>query len=719
MTQAIQEVQGESGPNGERVFKPINDQHDAVRLSSGSSEWLQSIDSNGQHPFINVSGTIEISFYGTGLNLITGYYTGSLSFDIRATIDGGSEGANFMPASTTSGILGGRNYNSNQIINVASNLSLGLHTIKLRIVSLSTTFILFGYEVLNTNSTLQLLPGRSYLGGKRLYKAAASTDAYNSNFESGTLGTKGGHVVVYQKSDGTVAKAVTPTNASQANLGSTNHTNESLIRSYQWREFGSGRTDDFSLLTNASPVDRAFTLDDGTTTLVGKNCIVDNPTVADTYSVNTDGAGFTTFTFVGTGLDITWATGGAGTNGATAWEVFIDGASVGYWDTVATSNVLKIKSICSGLPYGTHTVKIARNTVSTWALAFKSFDVYGPSKPSLPSGAIELADYYLMADYVNDAASPNTVDTISTGVLRKLQLREMVYSGTWNVDSFTAGVAGGFSTYTSVATADFVEYTFVGTGFNFRSQGGTGGGSLSWTASLNGPGNTNWTSYTSSISTGGTVSTWTASTGVISIPTSASRYTLFVSGLPFGKHTVRLTKTSGAVSSYFNGFDIIIPVHSPKNNQPGDLQNTLPLGSCAIGDSRKFSSTAVKTLANWAQARGITSSPTTTSTFFVPVPDMSVSIKTSGNPVQVAYNVASTINAAGQTVDFIVYIDGVSLASSRTQLMPSLSGYRQTATCAVIVPLAAGFHKIDVYWLVSGNTATAVDVTRQISVMEI
>ena len=41
MTQAIQEVQGESGPNGERVFKPINDQHDAVRLSSGSSEWLQ------------------------------------------------------------------------------------------------------------------------------------------------------------------------------------------------------------------------------------------------------------------------------------------------------------------------------------------------------------------------------------------------------------------------------------------------------------------------------------------------------------------------------------------------------------------------------------------------------------------------------------------------------------------------------------------------------
>jgi len=701
MTQAIQEVQGESGPNGERVFKPINDQHDAVRLSSGSSEWLQSIDSNGQHPFINVSGTIEISFYGTGLNLITGYYTGSLSFDIRATIDGGSEGANFMPASTTSGILGGRNYNSNQIINVASNLSLGLHTIKLRIVSLSTTFILFGYEVLNTNSTLQLLPGRSYLGGKRLYKAAASTDAYNSNFESGTLGTKGGHVVVYQKSDGTVAKAVQPTNASQANLTSADHTNESVIRTINYREFGSGRSDDFSS-ASGTVAPRAFTLDDGTTTLVHNNAAGSLINGVDVLQLpgNTN---FLTLTFVGTGLDIIETDSAAG--GSDSYTVSIDGAT-GLAMATAGLTTVRVVKICSGLPYGTHTVKVTRVTAATFALCVKEFIIYGPSKPSLPSGAIELGDYYLMADFV---ATTFGVDVVPSGVLRKFTIREWVYVGTGFTVTTLQPISnpGGWAVRSSTIGETY-SYTFFGTGFDLTGHGsiGTASGTISIDGSL----------YTGAASVTNTA-TWTPGTSTFTLTSASCAGRVRVTGLSLGLHKVTLTVAT-AESLNIPNIDIITPVHSPKNNQPGDLQNTLPLGSCAIGDSRKFSSTSVKTLANWAQAIGIASGPTTTSTSFVPVPDLSVTIKTSGNPVVLNYYVRLVADAAARNMQTAFYVDGVQVGSTKA-IDTASANFDAFNTDNIIVALAAGTHKIDVYWLTTAGTATAKGISRNLTAREI
>ena len=706
MTQAIQEVQGESGPAGEKVFKPANDIHDMIRFVGG--DWsLSNIGSNGQQITADGSNYIEISFWGTGLNIVNRGGTA-----MTAAVDGGAAGANFIPSGNAP-VLEARNYNRNEIVNAVSGLTVGFHTVKLSCAS----FRFYGFEILNTNSTLQLLPGRSYLGGKRLYKAAASTDAYNSNFESGTLGTKGGHVVVYQKSDGTVAKAVQPTNASQANLTSADHTNESVIRTINYREFGSGRSDDFSS-ASGTVAPRAFTLDDGTTTLVHNNAAGSLINGVDVLQLpgNTN---FLTLTFVGTGLDIIETDSAAG--GSDSYTVSIDGAT-GLSMATAGLTTVRVVKICSGLPYGTHTVKVTRVTAATFALCVKEFIIYGPSKPSLPSGAIELADYYLMADYIANTTAG--LDTIPTGVIRKSNVREMLYAnGTGGSTDWTIGgptpssYASGFETFSDRLNA-FFEYTFLGFGFEFRFAS-TASRSSNISVTLNGLAATvaNFPSLVSSVyGTGVTFSAGVLDQNDASTTVGAG---FRLSGLPFGKYTVRFNNNSASSYLHTNLIDIITPVHSPKINQPGDLQNTLPIGSCAIGDSRKFSSTSVKTLANWAQARGITSAATTTSTSFVPVPDMSVSIKTSGNPVQVSYNVASTINAAGQTVDFIVYIDGVSLASSRTQLMPSLSGYRQTATCAVIVPLAAGFHKIDVYWLVSGNTATAVDVTRQISVMEI
>ena len=706
MLQSIQEVQGESGPNGERVFKPINDQHDAMRIV-GSIVFVNSGDGQGFQISQSSDDYVEITFYGTGLNIMARHTADNRS--VSLTVDGVAGSTINYSTTSNSPILNGRNYSSNAVTNLVSGLALGLHTVKI-LASTSNT-IFHGYEVLNTNSTIQLLPGRSYLGGKRLYSSSLTTSSPTSGFTNiyGTAGTRGSHVLVYQKPDGTIAKDIRYTETAAAYLASSSHTNEDIIRIYSWREFGAGRSDDFSL-ASGGPFNKVFTLDDGTTTLVGSQIDV-AISLGDLVRLGTL-SGFVTITFIGTGLDWVSVEDSAGTRDTLALSV--DGISQGNLPASALASQ-RIEKLCSGLPYGTHTVKILLSVAGTVRTSVKQFIVYGPSKPALPAGCVELADYYTMADYTPTTTYGNA-SVVSPGVIRKMLIREAVYSGTWAIASLDTSFASSFNVRSNT-NASYVEYTFVGTGLEFRPL--LSNAAYNFTFQIDGAGATGSTfTYT------GSGLTYVPSTGAL---TGTAAGTVGYAGglwsvnnLTFGVHKFRVTWNTGASDFlYADAFNIITPVHSPKINQPGDLQNVLPVGSCAIGDSRKFSSTSVKTLANWAQAIGLASGPTTTSTSFVPVPDMSVSIKTSGNPVQVAYNVASTITVAGQTVDFIVYIDGVSLASSRTQLMPSLSGYRQTATCAVIVPLAAGFHKIDVYWVVSGNTATAVDVTRQISVMEI
>jgi hypothetical protein len=709
MTQAIMEVQGEVGPAGERVWKLINDVHDAVRFVGD----ISAVNNNdGQNLLMFQAGNsyVEITFYGTGINMLARHDASSRS--VTPTVDGVAQSAINYSTVSHSPVLNGRNYATNMIVPIWSG-SLGFHTVKIAASSNNTSF--YGYEILNTNTTLQQTAGTSYLGGKRLYQPALTTSSPTSGFANtyGTAGTRGGHVLVYQKADGSVAKDIQYTEASAAYLASANHTNESVIRTYHWREFGAGRTspaDDFSTLTTTI-ADRAFTLDDGTTTLVGFQ--VSNTNGSERLLVGGLNS-FVTLTFVGTGIDVIRADDAATID---PYSVTVDGVNQGNLAAIGVGGQERTTKLASGLPYGTHTVKITRTTAAIGAVRFSQFIVYGPSKPVLPTGCVELADYYDMADYANDAASPNTVDTISTGVLRKLQLREMVYSGTWTIDAFSSGVAGGFSTYTSSATTDYVEYTFFGTGFNLRSPGGTGSGAVSWTASLNGPANTNWSSYTTSISAGGTVSSWTASTGLLSVPTSASRYTLFVSGLPLGKHTVRMTKTSGAFVSYFNGFDIITPVHSPKGNAPGDLQNTLPVGSCAIGDNRKFSETSVKPLANWAQAVGMATT-TTTSTSYVPIADMSTTIKTTGNPIDVRFSINSRHSSAAVSTYYKIYVDGVPVSQEFFFSEPT-ANYTEVVTFSLILPLSSGVHKVDAYWKTDSGTATTDSTGRSLTVTEL
>lgn len=715
MTQAIQEVQGESGPNGERVFKAVNDIHDAVRFVGS---WFSGNDSVGQYvgDGTNTTDYVEITFYGTALNVLI-RNTATLSY----SVDGGGESSAGNP-SAFSGILATRNYSMNTVFPIVSNLSIGLHTVKIRNTNGGSGGRIYGYETLNTSATLQLPESISYIGSRRLAKNSVSTDAYNSGFESGILGTRGGHVLVYQKPDGTIAKAVTPTNASAAYLTSADHTNEEILRTYHWREFGAGRADDFSSLTTSAS-NRSFTLDDGTTTLVSS---LGSATAANEYLLN---GGFHIFTFVGTGLDITWSSDFAGTNSnANAFEIFVNGVSQGNWETVSAGNgVSTIKKICSGLPYGTHTVRILRNTPNIWTMAIKNLIVYGPKKPTLPNGSVELADYFVMADFV--ANTVNGFDRTATGVLRKSSIREFVYvEGTGGTANWT--IAGTVSAYISgnQLSTDrvnaYFEYVFFGTGFEQRFFTGSNrsanvqaslqslstGGSLVNLSDANFPGITR-SAYPAGIDFGaGGIIDQQDSSGV-------GGCGVRVSGLPLGHYRVRFTNNTASSFIVHDALDIITPIHAPKSLGPIRLQNVSKIGSCAVRDLRNFSLSQVPANTSSAQAVGITSSPTTTSTSYVPLPDMSLTVKTEGKPIIASYSSRVRADASARSIQHAIFVNGLQFGNSKA-LDTWTAGADHELSDFYIIPVSAGVHKIDVYWLVSAGTATATQTGRNLSVKE-
>jgi hypothetical protein len=719
------------------------------------------------------SAFVEITFYGTGINIITAATNSTYSAVL--SVDGGSEGSNIIPNTSPSGVIGNRNYAINSPVTAVSGLTLGIHTVKIRNTDTTNGIIVYGFEILNeqflsttanTNTSFSLTnvastsglvvgmdisgagipanttiaaisgstitmsaaatatatgvavrfgtnfikvnPGTTYNNGVADYTPSQQTSAYNSGFDSividgasaVSLGSKGGRVLVYQKVDGTVGKSVTAVNASAAYLSSASHTYEEVIRTHYPREFGAGRTDDFSTVAGSSS-SRAFTLDDGTTTLV-----VPNANINDRFGVGYEhlsalaASDFITLTFVGTGLDITVL---ASTTSAT-FAVTIDGSSVGSL-TFSSANTKSIRKICSGLPYGTHTVKFAW-TVN--AVGITAFTVYGPKKPVLPTGAVKLADYNVMADFV---AATTGVDVVGSGVLRKASTREFVYTGSgFSAVLDTASSSVGWA-IRSATNTDSYRYTFFGTGFDFTAYGS----SATTTATLTIDGSL----YTGSASVTGTA-TWTPGTSTMTFSAVAGAGRLRVSGLALGIHTIVFTIT-GAQNLNLPYVDIITPIHSPKSNLLADLQNTLPVGSCGISDNR-VTTTSVKNNSikpkAWAKAVGISSGVTTTSSVAVPMPDMSITIKTNGGRLRLTFN--GTFSAAS-TANFICYqfyVNGVAVDNESQQRVAVADNTVLGYTTVLQVP--AGTHKVDLYWRSNNaTTLTAPTVARSMIAEEL
>jgi hypothetical protein len=709
---SIAQIPNEFGPNGETVWRATNDNFNRIRFVGS---FVSIVNNNGQ--FLNTTTQndyVEITFYGTGLNFLIVHDVSTR--DYRASVDGGAEGANLIPTTASTFPTTARGYSSNTVFPAASGLSLGIHTVKIRVAS-SNGGAFYGFEVINQNATatnVSVRPGIAYSQGKKIVDAAESLVAFNSV----ATGTRGGRVVTFVRADGTVGQSWQAVDASQLNLTAANHVNEEVARVHNWREFGAGRADDFSLTFGTS--NRAFTLEDGTTTLVGNSVSTD---VNQNLSLDTNSTSFVTITFVGTGLDISWSSGAGTNSNANAHTVSIDGGAAQNFTTVGTgAGIINVARIVSGLPYGTHTVRFSRNAPSVWGLTIRNFIVYQPKKPSIPAGAVELADYNVMANFSQVASSG--LETVSTGVLRKTAVRENIYVGTWTVATLSAiNDWNGFGVFTST-TNDYVQYSFFGTGFDLRWFADTSV-SNNVEVRLNGNLATSANFPTASFAVVGTnLSPYNTSTGILSQRTSAGTTigaSFAISNLPLGLYTVRLTRLASTGGMLLNGFDIITPIHASGSSLPYDLQNALPVGSLALADSRKFS--AIKEASaqdkNISQALGITSSPTTTSTTHVPLPDLSVAHFSKTGKVKISFSSTFTGSiASGQTI-VLPHINGVAMPSERN-FMAYTGGATGTISDSFTVDVPKDqVSKIDIFWRTSTGTATAISNSRQLTVEDV
>jgi hypothetical protein len=714
MAQQIYQLQNEFGPNGEAVFGLANDTFGQVRFVGGF--WQNLLDTNGQRPSTaGTSSTVEyaeITFYGTGLNCLIAAYNSTI--DLRVSVDGGSEGSNILGGLSYSNVFNSRNSAYNQPVNMVNGLSLGIHTVKIRKngTGASSDFNFYGYEVINQNATstnVLVPPGISYIQGQKLTSASAQTFAYNSV----ATGTKGGRVLVYQASDGTIGKSFQAVNASQANLTSADHTNEEVVRTYYAAEFQAARTDDWSNVTAGAAL-RVFTLDDGTTTLMSSSSQIGaNTATFPRYGVYFSLTNPIILNFVGSGVDIELS---IGTGEASTYTVSVDGTSLG--TLTYTVNTTKVYKIVSGLPYGTHILKIVPSGTAPSNIVLTKYITYQPKKPSLPSGAVELGDYNVLANYSSGTFAS---DTISTGVIRKTNVREFVYVGTWSITN-SIGTGSNAPSGTNVATStasDSASYTFFGTGFDLRYLL-PGIVVQQYTLSIDGlaPSTANFPGS----STGGYgSSSITASTGVINTGSFTQYSGVYVTGLPLGLHTVKIVYNSGSSLSV-QGIDIITPIYSAKSNINYDAQNTLSVGSNSISDNRQF--TAIKEnylqKKNVSQSFGITYNPTTTVTTSpgVMIPEMSVTHTSITGRIKISYS-TSAYNSAVINSYFNIMLNGAVVGNGKA--LDSNGSHEQVVSDSIVVNVAAGStNKIDIYWyLGSAGTVTAYYLYRNILVEDI
>ena len=421
---------------------------------------------------------------------------------------------------------------------------------------------------------------------------------------------------------------------------------------------------------------------------------------------------------MGCGLDLLVIDDAAGSNGATDIQYQIDGGTAANWFYTSGSTSVRNQKVASGLSYGTHTFKMIRNARTSFKTCVVAFKVYQPKKPVLPTTAVEICDYNVMADYVANTVA--TANTIATGVLRKAATKEMVYIGTW-ATGLDPSVAPGWYVGSSTLS-DSLQYTFFGTGLEWRWQGP----GASWTGifTLTDAANPSGTNNFGGFTTGsyGDVTSFTAATGTLVTNTGASKENgVKISGLPLGWHTIKLQHTAGATSVFFEAIDIITPVHSYKSNLYTDLQNTLSVGSCSLMDSRKTSMQNGDRPSQkaWAQAVGVTGDPTTTGTSLVPMVDLSGVIKTNGGPLQISYSVSMYHSVAATLNTCRIYMDGVAVGIPKVVSSPGAGAtYVFEISDIITINASPGYHKIDIYVATGASTLTLYSADRSMTVRE-
>lgn len=711
-------IENEKGPNGEEVFGVTNDKFNQIRFVGG--EITSSTTGDGSRINMNAQDEyVEVTFYGTGLNILS--YNSSAGFrDLRASVDGGAEGSNVYSYGAVP--IAGVGYAPNVVVNVATGLALGVHTVKLR-QQTNVDILIYGFEVLNEDTTLVVTKGDYYKNGKLIRNLSNQDVAFDSGWtnEYGTSGSRGGHVVVYMDEDGTIKKDIQWTETTQGNLGSADHSNEEVIARHFVREFGMTLANDFNSLTGTLAGDKMYTLADGSTALVGDGVIMNNPYHWGITFDNTVGHSLTIY-FVGTGLDI-GVTGDTATAYGGNLTISVDGTAiatnVGEQTLFGTTEVNKTYPIVSGLPYGTHSVKIEIAATGGNHVTISDFYIYGPKKPEIEDSSVELASYFLMADFV--ANSVANIQNSSVGVLMKCPEMETNFGeGTTGTANWTIGtdiaVRGGKNLASDRLNA-VIEFTFFGSGFDLRFDAGSNRSS-DITVSLNGTTLTAANFATASFSTYGTGVAFNTGTGSLDQnDAGASNGSGFVcSGLPLGLYTIRLN--NNVASSYVEvaSFDIITPIHVPKINGPHIIQNNLRVGSQALKDQRKFESIKDKKMT--VHGKAINASLSTTSVNFLTMDEMQGTIHVEEDcELDVMFFTLVRNSVVGAYLYFYLYMDGRFIHAEEPN--PGEAGNSLPYTTHARIPVKAGTHHLQILWKTNTGTISAFSTHRKMIISEV
>lgn len=717
MCQQIFEIPTELGPNGEQVFGVVGDRMNQVRFIGN---FAQQNSIHGVSPFSSQqSSAVEISFYGTGLNIL-GFPLSGSSDIVQFSVDGGALTGNIYPTGTVASVLPSRNYATNVITPVIAGLALAHHTVRLVLTTnTGNAPFWYGFEILAESSTglIRLNPGTEIFKGVRRSITTQQSYAYNTSFESGVLGTRGGRVLVYQKSDGTIAKAVTPTDASQLNGTSANHSNEEMYRSHYFREFTASRSDDPGSITNATTT-RSFTLDDNETQLSLSNAF-NNLNLSNIEGISFQASGDqAAFTFVGTGLDIKALIQISATSPDIA--IVVDGVAT-VTLTAANfpqGNVPQNVKIVSGLPYGSHTVRFVRGAGAGTNIIIQEFRKYRPKTPTLPAGASAKHAYNILADFSAAGVAGNTLADNSDmyqGVIAKSVTREVAYFGTgWSLPALSTGssvfLPGGYWAGTTTNN-DFMEYTFYGTGIALHAIDSAGGTSI-FSVTIDGVANATGANLLSITNNGGGSYTVNTTTGFLPAR-------VVFSGLTLGKHTIRFTKTGGSGGNFApTGLYVITPVHSQRAMDLA-YQNSNSVGNSALEDLRQFSVTDVPKNKVVGHALNITgSAQLTSSTVPVPMPDMGVLVKSKGGMYEVEFHYEASNSAAGVSNFARVMVNGKFVSTVRQiDFQAGGAGTAVGVTDKIPVYLPPGYHYVNLMWWASGGNHY-LNYSRTLSVRE-
>lgn len=667
----------EYGPNGEQVFGVMGDDRGLIRLLGAG--WYEDNSSSGVSLFGNSGDYFEITFYGTGLNILTEYYY--LNRQITPSIDGGSDQTPIIVSGST--ILNDRNFGPNQVVNVFKNLSLGIHTARLKITS---GFRFYGAEIVNGNSSglVNVNQGSAFVQGKNLLLTSSHQFEYNV----GATGTKGGRQLVYLKSDGTVNTLFNPVDGAAKYLNQADHSNEEVARVYNWREFSSSLSSaDFGSVNSLNSLNPSYCLDDGSTLLVGNGIkswgvFVENKSF-EVIALN-EYPGSISFTFTGCGIDLI--------RDARAYyppycQIWLDGVNLGSYPR--KSNPGETIKIASGLPYGSHTVKITNVDYYSQAFLFQAFKVYQPKKPNIPYGSIELADYNILANYSASVSSTATNPVRSAGILHKSPNREVIYSGAWflGINSFYES-----SFFASSQTInDYFEYTFFGTGIEIGVQATT---NVTLNVKIDGSDYTGAASVSRSGSWNSANSSWVSSVG--------SGELLQISGLPLGIHTVRVTRTGGSGDHYLHALNVITPIHSYKSIDKSLYMNTISVGSQGLLDTRP----SIPFKEQKERSRGFAKAEassliSTTSTEYIPVPQMSLSVNCKSKALKISFH-ANAFGSNTTNKSIKIYVDGGPVGVVST-IDSAVSNADTTISGSTIINVSEGIHHIALYWSTSSS----------------